>query len=122
MRKTIFRWIALTSTACLLVIALVALSASRPTVAAAAEADGQKIFMADKCNMCHDVSTVGIKATVKSEKMKGPDLVNLDKDADWIAKFLKKEVDLNGKKHNKVFGGSADDLKTLAAWIAAQKK
>lgn len=122
MRKTIFQWIALTSTASFLVVALVALAASRPMVAAAAEADGQKIFTADKCNMCHDVSTVGIKATVKSEKMKGPDLVNLDKDADWIAKFLKKEVDLNGKKHNKVFGGSAEDLKVLAAWIAAQKK
>lgn len=122
MRKTTFRWIALTSTASLLVMSLVALSASRPMVTAAAEADGQKIFMADKCNMCHDVSTVGIKATVKSEKMKGPDLVNLDKDAEWIAKFLKKEVELNGKKHNKVFGGSAEDLKVLAAWVAAQKK
>lgn len=122
MRKTIFQWIALTSTASLLVVALVALAASRPMVVVAAEADGQKIFTADKCNMCHDVSTVGIKATVKSEKMKGPDLVNLDKDADWIAKFLKKEVDLNGKKHNKAFGGSAEDLKVLAAWIAAQKK
>lgn len=90
--------------------------------AAAAQADGQKIFMADKCNMCHDVSTVGITATTKSEKMKGPDLVNLGKDAEWIAKLLKKEVDSNGKKHSKAFAGKPEDLKVLAEWIAAQKK
>lgn len=90
--------------------------------ASAAEADGQKIFLADKCNMCHDVSTVGITATTKSEKMKGPDLVNLGKDAEWIAKLLKKEVDINGKKHTKTFAGKPEELKTLAEWIAAQKK
>ncbi len=120
MRKTSSWWWGLMSAG--LMVAAVSLLTLKPIPASAAEADGQKIFLADKCNMCHDVSTVGIKATVKSEKMKGPDLVNLDKDADWIAKFLKKEVDLNGKKHNKAFSGSAEDLKVLAAWIASQKK
>ncbi|GAB4239456.1 MAG: hypothetical protein Kow00109_14240 [Acidobacteriota bacterium] len=84
-------------------------------------ADGKAIFLAQKCNMCHDVSTVGITATTKSEKMKGPDLKGIGKDVDWIMKYLKKEVDLDGKKHTKKFTGSDDELKVLAEWIAAQK-
>lgn len=87
----------------------------------AAAGDGKAIFEAQKCDMCHDVSSVGITAKTKSEKMKGPNLVGIDKDADWIMKYLLKEVDLDGKKHTKKFSGGEDELKVLAEWIAAQK-
>lgn len=85
-------------------------------------ADGQAVFMAQKCNMCHDVSTVGITATAKSEKVKGPEIVNLPHDAAFWVKYLKKEADLDGKKHSKGYTGSDADLKVLAEWMMAQKK
>ena len=42
--------------------------------------DGKGVFEAQKCNLCHAVSSAGIEAKTKSEKLKGPDLVNLAKD------------------------------------------
>lgn len=88
--------------------------------ATAAEA-GEEIFLAQKCNLCHGVSTVGIESKAKSEKMMGPDLVDIDMDAEWIASFLKKEVDLDGKKHMKAFSGSDEELQALIDWLLAQK-
>ncbi len=90
---------------------------------AAAGPDGKALFLAQKCNLCHSVSTQEITATTSSEKMKGPDLVNLDKtDAAWLAKFLTKQEKKDGKAHPKEFKGSEEELKALVAWIQAQKK
>lgn len=83
--------------------------------------EGQKIFMAQKCNLCHAVSTVGIEAKTTSEKMKGPDLVGISKDAATLAPYLKGESELNGAKHKKKATCSDAELKTLIDWIAAQK-
>jgi cytochrome c5 len=82
---------------------------------------GQEIFMAQKCNLCHAVSTVGIEAKTKSEKMKGPDMVGLEIDAATIIPYLKGETELNGAKHKKKATCSDDELKTLIDWVAAQK-
>lgn len=86
--------------------------------------DGKAIFLAQKCNMCHMVSTAGIEATTKSEKMKGPDIAaNTSKlDATALTKFLRKQGDLNGKKHTKAFTGSDEELGALIAWMQKQKK
>jgi cytochrome c551/c552 len=92
-----------------------------PVVANAADADGKAVFMDQKCDMCHDVSTVGITATTKSEKIKGPDLVNLKQDAEWMAQYLKKEVDLEGKKHSKAYKGDDAALNAMVSWMLAQK-
>jgi mono/diheme cytochrome c family protein len=89
---------------------------------AAAKLDGKAIFLAQKCNLCHSVPTAGITRTVKSEKMAGPDLVNVKEDAAFLGKFLRKQADLNGKKHGKAFTGSDEELGALVAWIQAQKK
>jgi len=86
------------------------------------------IFLANKCNLCHGVSAVGIekkKSTsgdAESAK-KAPDLssVGLDKKADWIAKFLLKKETLDGEKHKKLFKGSDAELKTLSMWLESQK-
>ena len=43
-------------------------------VGAADEAPGKAAFVANKCNLCHAVSSAAVEATTKSEKMKGPDL------------------------------------------------
>jgi mono/diheme cytochrome c family protein len=84
--------------------------------------DGKQIFLAQKCETCHSVSTAGIAATTKSEKMKGPDLVNIKEDAKTLTAYLKKTADLNCKKHAKEVKLSDADLKTLIDWILAQKK
>ncbi|HET6899057.1 MAG TPA: c-type cytochrome [Vicinamibacteria bacterium] len=96
---------------------LVALAAA----ADAAAADGKEIFLGQKCNMCHAVSSAGITPT---GKIKAPDLTGLaaKEDPAWLAKFLKKEADKKGKKHIKPFTGSAEDLTTLVDWLQKQTK
>jgi mono/diheme cytochrome c family protein len=94
------------------------------TEATAPKLDGKAIFLAQKCNLCHGVSAASIEATTKSEKMKGPDLTGkvAVRGAEWTTKWLKKEVDLEGKKHGKSFTGSDEELGALIAWLAQQKK
>jgi mono/diheme cytochrome c family protein len=99
-----------------------AVLSTMPTTVYAADsggAPGKDVFLAQKCNMCHSVSSAGIEAKVKSEKMRGPDLDGCckDKDAAWITQFLKKEVDLDGAKHKGTFKGTDEELKALVAWI-----
>jgi len=95
---------------------------SGPAAGQAAKLDGKAIFLSQKCNICHSVPTAGIERTMKSEKMAGPDLVNIKEDAAFLTKFLHKQVDLKGKKHGKAFTGSDEELAALIAWIQAQKK
>jgi len=103
-------------------IFLLAVLYSGPAAGQAAKLDGKAIFLAQKCNMCHSVPTQGIERTMKSEKMAGPDLVNVKEDAAFLTKFLHKQADLNGKKHGKTFTGSDEELAAVIAWIKAQKK
>ena len=86
--------------------------------------DGKALFLAQKCNTCHSISTAGIEATTKSEKMKGPDLVGVvaEKGAEWTTQYLKKLVDLNGKKHGKEVKLSDGEMATLVGWLEQQKK
>ena len=95
---------------------------SGPAAEAQGAKDGKQIFMDQKCNMCHSVPTVGITATTKSEKMKGPDLVNIKQDAKTLTAFLKKTADIDGKKHPKEVKLSDQEINTLIGWILAQKK
>ena len=105
-----------------LLIGFLAATLAIPSPAAAA--DGKEIFLAQKCNMCHSVSTAGITATTKSDKMKGPDLVGVLQahDAAWVADLLHKKIDSNGKKHTKEFKGSEEDLAALIEFLKAQTK
>ncbi len=105
----------------LLVVVLLAALYSGPA-AGQAKLDGKAIFLAQKCNMCHSVPPAGITATTKSEKVKGPDLVNVQHDAKVLADYLRKKADVYGKKHSKAFTGSDEELGALVAWIQAQKK
>ena len=105
-----------------LVIAVLLATLYSSAGVAAAAPDGKAIFLAQKCNMCHSVSTAGIEATTKSAAMKGPDLVNVKVDAAAITKFLHKETEMNGKKHPKDVKLPDADMKALTDWILAQKK
>lgn len=116
MRQTV----GFTLTVLVFVILLAALYSSAGS--AATGPDGKAIFLAQKCNMCHSVSTAGIEATTKSATMKGPDLVNVKVDAAAITKFLHKETEMNGKKHPKNVQLPDADMKALIDWVLAQKK
>src|SRR6185312_3676763 len=73
----------------LVAVLLLAMLYSGPASGAAAP-DGKALFLAQKCNMCHNVPAAGIERTVKSEKMAGPDLVNVKVDAATLGKVLRR--------------------------------
>ncbi len=99
-----------------LVILVVGLLGAR---ADASTLDGKKIFLDQKCNLCHAVSSADISPT---GKIKAPDLAGLasKEHAAWLGKFLRKEADKNGKKHVKPFAGSDEELGALIAWLQTQ--
>lgn len=111
-----------------LALALAALLSGAPAGAAAAAApkilDGKQIFLAQKCNLCHGVSSAGIQATTKSEKLKGPDLAGAaaKRDAQLLNTYLRKKAEINGKKHAKEFTGSDEEIGALIAWLQKQEK
>jgi mono/diheme cytochrome c family protein len=84
-----------------------------------AKPDGKALFLAQKCNLCHSVSSAGIERTVKSEKVAGPDLTDLaaKENAATLTKFLRKEGEINGKKHGKGFTGSDEELAAVISWL-----
>jgi cytochrome c2 len=116
-------------TPAMLVFTLFLISNMAPAASAAggdeAMPQGQKLFVDQyKCNMCHSVSSAGIEAKAKSEKMRGPDLTGVvaEKGAEWATKFIKREVKLDDNEHKKQWKGSDDDLKTIVDWLATQEK
>lgn len=113
-------------TAPVIALAFLALpSTAGPLPAGEGSMDGKAVFEAQKCDLCHSVSTVGIEAKTKSEKMQGPDLVGVvtaEHDAEWIGKYVRKQAELNGKQHSKEFKGSDEELQALIDWLGAQKK
>ena len=86
-------------------------------------ADGKKTFVDLKCTSCHSVKAQGIegKATDPSDKIVDLSKVGAERNADWIKKYLNKEVDIKGKKHKKAFKGSPAELNDLATWLAGLK-
>ena len=101
------------------------LAAQAGTPAALAEEggglDGKEVFLAQKCNMCHGVPSAEIAAKTKSAAMKGPDLPTAsDRDAEWIMKYVRKEVQLHEKNHKKQAKASDEELAALIAWLEKQ--
>jgi hypothetical protein len=103
--------------------------------AKAEDAAGLKIFKQAKCTQCHSIDSLKISKVKSDEdeealtdengkKIEPPDLsaVGKDHDAAWFAKWMKKEVEVDGHKHKKKFKGSEDDLKVLTEWIVSDLK
>ena len=104
---------------------LLAFALSTPATAAApAKLDGKAIFLAQKCNLCHDVSSAAITATTKSATLKGPDLTGKasKRDATLLNNYLRRKADIDGKKHKKEFSGSDEEIGALIAWLQQQEK
>ena len=107
----------------LLALILPVLAAPQPAQAAG-EPPGQLVFMAQKCNTCHNVPSASIVRTTKSDKVAGQDLPGdlADKPASFFVQFLKKEVPNNeGNKHKKDWKGTDAELQQLSDWLAEIK-
>lgn len=99
----------------------------------AKEPAGKTLFLTYKCNSCHTIKAAGVEkkaaegeadSTTAASKKKPTDLssVGLDAKADWIAKYMKKlETTKDGKKHMKLFKGTAEELATLSTWLETMK-
>jgi cytochrome c553 len=98
---------------------VLALCLTQPATAADKK-DGKTIFTSAKCTMCHSVTAVG----VTSKKKNAADLstVGAEKKADWFVKYLKKEIDIKGKKHPVAFKGTDEEMSTLTKWFESLKK
>lgn len=102
-----------------LIIAIVALYGFAYTIADQKGDEGKKIFIDNKCQMCHTVKSAGIE----SKKSDATDLsaVGKDKTTEFLTKYLKKEAKLNDKNHKSSFKGSDEDLKVLVDWLLTLK-
>jgi cytochrome c2 len=87
-----------------------------------AVAQGQDVFLAQKCNLCHSVESAGIEAKTKSEKLFGGDLsdVTTRHEEAWIAQYIKREVQKDGEDHKREFTGTDEELQALIDWLKAQ--
>jgi len=85
--------------------------------------DGKEVFLAQKCNMCHAVSSASIEAKTTSEKMLGPDLTGVAAglETDWLVKYLRKEIEKDGAAHKKESKASDGELEALITWLKEQK-
>jgi len=89
--------------------------------AAADDNPGKAVFLAQKCNLCHSVEAAGIEAKTTSEKLKGPDLtlVTTRHEAEWIGKFVRRQIQKDGADHKKEFKGTDEELQALVGWFKA---
>ncbi len=110
------------STARTLGLALAGAALSFLAASSAHALDGKEVFIAQKCNLCHGVSSAGVAKT--SEKVKAPDLTGTVTVADEarLTRFVRKlEPNKDGKKHGKEFKGTDEEIKAILDWLATQK-
>lgn len=102
-----------------IIIAIVALYGFAFTLSTNDDPAGKKLFVDNKCNMCHTVKS----AAIESKKSDATDLSNVGAEmkSEDIVKYLKKEMKLNGKDHKTAFKGSDEDLKKLVEWLSTLK-
>ena len=84
------------------------------------EPAGKKIFIKNKCSSCHALKV----ANITTKKDKYPDLsdVGTKYDAEFLTKWILKEVTINDATHMKSYKGSDEDLKVLVGWLMSLSK
>ena len=91
-------------------------------VSSTALADGPEVFRAQGCTKCHSVTVAGIQRQNPHDE-EGKDLskVGSRHDKKAIALFMLKKTEIAGEKHKKLFGGTTEQLKTVAEWLETLK-
>lgn len=85
----------------------------------APKVDAKKLFVDKKCNSCHSVESAGITKT--NANSKAPDLSNGAKyTKDFLAKYLKKEEAIEGKKHGIAFKATDVEFTAMVNWLSEQ--
>jgi hypothetical protein len=106
----------------LLSVAILFLIGISAQLALADDAPGKKLFLDQKCNTCHSVESQGITKTMASSKASDLSDVGSKRTEEWLTKWMKKEQDVDGKKHSKTWSGTDADLTTLVQWMGTLKK
>jgi len=103
-------------------LCLMALSIVAPLVAVAGDA-AKEIFVAQKCVKCHSIDAQGVETTSKKDPSEISDLseVGSKHDQAAISAYLKRESEMNGKKHKYKFKGTDEEFETVVAWLASLK-
>ncbi len=83
--------------------------------------DVAKMFVEKKCNSCHSIDALSITKTNANSKAADLSLVGKVRTSDFLTKYLKKEADIDGKKHGVAFKGTDDEFKAMVAWLAGLK-
>jgi cytochrome c2 len=80
---------------------------------------GQKVFVDNKCQMCHSVESAGLT----SKNKKAVDLSNVGSTykADFLNKWLTKEAKIKDNMHKVAFKGDEKNLHELTAWLETLK-
>lgn len=84
---------------------------------------GKTIFVEKKCAGCHSAASAGIPKKRGATKNGPPDLstVGARYDAAFLAKYLRKNETIAGKRHLLKFAGSDAELVELGAWLGSLK-
>lgn len=93
--------------------------APMPMPTAETQAAGKEVFLGQRCDTCHGVSTADIEGKTAS----GGDLAGLGDRLDRAAieALLRGEETASGERHPKKFSGSQDELDALIDWLLAQE-
>lgn len=83
--------------------------------------DAAKMFVDKKCNSCHSIDALKITKTNANSKAGDLSLVGKVRTSDFLTKYLKKEADIDGKKHGVAFKGTDDEFKAMVDWLANLK-
>lgn len=79
--------------------------------------DAKEIFLAEKCQRCHSISAMNIDVTGQ-KVVSDLSAVGSRHTGEWLVKYMKREVAINGKKHIKNLKTSGADIEKLAKWLA----
>jgi hypothetical protein len=82
--------------------------------------DAKKIFETQKCNACHTVTVAGI--TSKKKDALDLSTVGSTYKADFLTKYLKKDVKIKDVAHKVALKGTDEEQASLVKWLASLKK
>ena len=103
----------------LFILAIVALYALAFSFSQDQDLDGKQIFIENKCNNCHQVTSLEITSK-KDDAVDLSDAGKLD-DAALLKSYLLKEEKLNDNYHKLKFEGSEAELNALVNWLLSLK-
>jgi cytochrome c2 len=105
------------------IVAIVLLGSLTFALIASEAVTGKDIFLNNKCNQCHSITSQGIESKVAGGKYPDlSDLGNMKLETEFLKKFLMKEETLDSKKHAIKFKGDDTELTTLVQWLQTLKK